>query len=68
MDRLLGVDLTDPEVGADPAIAAYAGPAYEILSEGIFSEAFGAQQQDVFAAMTGEHHQPEPTSPHEGKA
>jgi len=46
--RILGVDLTNPEIGADPAIAAYAGPAYEIMGGGVFSEAFAAQLQDVF--------------------
>ena len=29
--RILGVDLTDPDVGADPAIAAYAGPALSLI-------------------------------------
>lgn len=37
MRRILGVDLTDPDVGADPGIAAYLGPAYEIFGSGIFT-------------------------------
>ena len=51
--RILGVDLTNPDIGADPAIAAYAGPAYEIMGGGVLSEAFAAQLQEVFAEMTG---------------
>jgi AcrR family transcriptional regulator len=38
MERILGVDLTDPDVLSGPAIAAYMGPAYEILGTGIFTE------------------------------
>ena len=49
--RILGVDLTNPDIGADPAIAAYAGPAYEIMGGGVLNEAFAAQLQDVFAEM-----------------
>lgn len=39
--RLLGVDLTEAGLPG-VAIDAYAGPAYEILSHGIFSEPFSA--------------------------
>ena len=51
--RILGVDLTNPDIGADPAIAAYAGPAYEIMGGGVLSEAFAARLQEVFTEMTG---------------
>ncbi len=51
--RILGVDLTNPDIGADPAIAAYAGPAYEIMGEGVLNEAFSAQLQEVFAELAG---------------
>lgn len=53
MKRLLGVDPTEPGVGADAALAAYAGPAYEILGEGIFTDAFAAHVRDAIAGMTG---------------
>jgi AcrR family transcriptional regulator len=49
--RILGVDLTNPDIGTDPAIAAYAGPAYEIMGGGVLDEDFAAQLQDVFAEM-----------------
>lgn len=42
VQRILGVDLTDPDLGADPDIAAYVGPAYEIMRNGIFTDAFAA--------------------------
>ena len=59
--RILGVDLTNPDISADPAIAAYAGPAYEIMGKGVLSEAFAAQIQEVFVEMTAaEEH---PTNP-----
>jgi len=51
--RILGVDLTNPDIAADPAIAAYTGPAYEIMGGGVLDETFAAQLQDVFAEMTG---------------
>lgn len=51
MDRLLGVDLTDPGVTANPALAAFAGPVYEVLGGGFFTEEFAAQVRGVLAAM-----------------
>jgi hypothetical protein len=38
LERILGIDLTDADALADPAIAAYIGPAYEILGGGIFTD------------------------------
>ena len=51
--RILGVDLTNPDIGADPAIAAYAGPAYEIMGGGVLDEDFASQLQGIFAEMAG---------------
>jgi AcrR family transcriptional regulator len=48
LERLLGVDLTDPQLGSNPDIAAYALPVYEIYGEGVMSEAFAANLQQVF--------------------
>ncbi len=39
MQRLLGVDLTDPDVGTSPSIARYVGPAYHLLGQGVFTDA-----------------------------
>ena len=47
--RILGCDLTDPGDGSDSAIAAYVGPAYEIMGEGIFTEEFTVQARGTFA-------------------
>lgn len=49
--RLFGVDPTDPQVGADPAIASYLGPGYEIMGGGIFTEAFAAHLRDAIAGI-----------------
>ena len=54
MQRILGCDLTDRGVGSDSAIAAYAGPAYEILGKGILTEEFAAHAQDSFAEVTSD--------------
>jgi AcrR family transcriptional regulator len=51
--RLLGVDLTDPEILTSPTAAAYVAPIYEIYGEGIFEEAFAAQTRAVFADDQG---------------
>lgn len=53
IERLLGVDLTDPEVLNDPAFAAYAGPIYETYGGGFFTEAFAGQTREALAAMAG---------------
>lgn len=41
--RLLGVDLTDPDLGQHDDVLAYAGPAYEIFGAGVFTPEFAAQ-------------------------
>jgi hypothetical protein len=37
-ERLLGVDFTEPEIGADPVIANYLKPAYDLLGNGLFTD------------------------------
>lgn len=41
--RLTGVDLTDPELGQRDDVANWARPAWEVLGEGIFTDAFVAR-------------------------
>lgn len=53
LERILGVDVTDPDVGANPAIAAYVGPAYEIFGDGILTEEYAAHLQEAFTADVG---------------
>jgi hypothetical protein len=64
VQRILGVDLTNPDIGTDPAIAAYAGPAYEIMGGGVFSETFAAQLQGVFAELAATDDKPASPRPH----
>ena len=47
--RTLGVDLTAPGIGDDPALAAYALPAYEIFAGGMLTEEFGARARAAFS-------------------
>ena len=55
--RLLGVDLVDP--ATEPAdLIAYAGPALEILGEGIFTDAFAAAARQAFEAVATEQETP----------
>jgi hypothetical protein len=68
LERILGVDLTDPAFGSDPDIGSYFGPVYEILSNGIFTESFGAHLKATLpGAAGGEKHTGSSTSPHEPK-
>jgi hypothetical protein len=53
LERLLGVDLTDPDALAGPSIAAYMGPAYEILGTGIFTEEATATLRAAAEAARG---------------
>ncbi len=46
MDRLLGVDLTNPDVAADPAFLNYLRPAVEVMGTGLFTDAFAAQAKE----------------------
>ncbi len=51
--RLLGVDLTDPEILMNPDAAAYIAPVYEIYGEGILEEAFAARAKAAFTENKG---------------
>ena len=53
LQRLLGVDLTDPEITVNPAAAAYIAPVYEIYGEGILEESFAAQARAAFTNDEG---------------
>ena len=43
VERLLGVDLTDPELGQRDDVAAWAHPTWELLGSGLFTDAFVAR-------------------------
>jgi AcrR family transcriptional regulator len=59
--RILGVDLTNPEVGSSSTMAAYAGPAYEVLGRGIFTDEFAAHLRDAVAEMANSQDQEQTT-------
>jgi AcrR family transcriptional regulator len=50
VERILGVDLTTAS-GADPALAAYYAPVYEIFGGGFFTEAFAATALEAVAGL-----------------
>lgn len=43
VERLLGVDLTDPQLGQRDDVTAWARPAWEVMGSGIFTDAFVAR-------------------------
>lgn len=53
LQRLLGVDLTDPNLVTNPTAAAYVAPVYEIYGNGVFEEAFTAQTKALFTESEG---------------
>ena len=53
IERLLGVDVTDPDVLATPAAAAYAGPAFELMSHGLLTPEYAAELQSALATAYG---------------
>ncbi len=55
LERLLGVDLTDPEILTDPSFSKYAGLVYEIYGEGFLTEAFATHALESLAGVAGEH-------------
>jgi len=61
--RLLGIDLTDPDIGTDPNIGAYVRPAYEILGTGIFTKPMATQLRSTIAEVHDAAREPTPTTP-----
>jgi len=50
LERILGVDITAPHLAAGPALTAYAGPALEILSQGMLTESFARTVRESLVA------------------
>lgn len=50
--RLLGVDLTDPDIATSPDIARYVAPVYDILGRGVFTDAMAASADTAVAQIT----------------
>ena len=68
LERLLGVDLTDPNVLKSPSIAAYAAPIYELYGEGLFTETFSVHAIDALGAMANTESEKQPPSPQDSDA
>ncbi len=60
LERLLGVDLTSPDLGRDPAIATYGLAVYDMMGRGLYTEAFADHVLATFAQISSNA---EPTSP-----
>ena len=54
LERLLGADLLAARPDDAGGLTAYARPAYELLGEGMFTEAFARTMRDAFATWTGD--------------
>jgi AcrR family transcriptional regulator len=50
VERIFGFDITDSNLVDTPALAAYLGPFYEIMGEGILTEPFQATLKEALAA------------------
>lgn len=48
MRRILGVDITDPDVADDPAFIRYVRPAMEVVGTGMFTDEFNQQIEATF--------------------
>lgn len=61
LDRLVGADPTSPTFDDDPAaVAAYAGPALDILGGGVFTDAFATAARASLRAATEPRNGAEP--------
>ncbi len=67
MDRLLGVDLTNPNVTTDPKFADYLRPATEVMGSGIYTETFAAQVKEALASFTDTEQGTQSTSRTQGQ-
>ena len=50
LERLLGVDLTSPDIATNPALVNYLRPFMEVLGSGIYTEEFVTQVQEALAS------------------
>ena len=53
LERLLGVDITDPDALASPSAEAYMRPAVELMSHGILTDAYAKQMDEALDAAYG---------------
>jgi len=63
LERMLGVDITDPDLAAGPALAAYTSPALEILGQGILTESFARTVRESLVASPADDAGTAPPAP-----
>jgi len=63
MERLLGVDPTNPDFGRTPESVNYLAPVYEIYSNGLLAEEFAERARDAMAALADGARSTEEASP-----
>ena len=68
LERLLGVDITDPAAITTPSAAGYALPALELMSHGILSDEYAAQMKAAFEAGYAQASQDHENEPSEGES
>ena len=54
VERILGVDLTDPQIGTDPSFASYMIPINEVYGEGIMTDSFAKHMRESLSGIAGE--------------
>ena len=64
IERILGVDLTAPDLGSNPAVAAaFFGPALEIMGEGMLTESFARHVRGSFVGSAEDRSATAPSTP-----
>jgi hypothetical protein len=53
VERLLGVDITDPDALLTPEAAAYTRPALDLLARGILTDSYAEQMSQALDAAYG---------------
>lgn len=53
LERLLGVDITDPDALMTPEAAAYTRPALDLLARGILTDSYAEQMSQALDAVYG---------------
>jgi len=67
MDRLLGVDLTNPDITTDPAFVDYLRPVTEVMGSGLYTEDFVGQMKEALASYAGTEQRTQSTKRTQGQ-
>lgn len=63
VERILGVDLTAPDLGVDPAVAAYFVPALELMGEGVLTGSYAQLVRESFSSAAPQAKPPPESTP-----